>query len=199
MGNFSVNHYARLEPDAHGVAIRYVMDLAEIPTFEMFQQWGPRCRSPEEGDGAGARVGGQPGDHGERQARAGSRAARAGRAGGGRGQHAGGAHHGGPAGGRRRGRVHLRRSQLPGTERVEGDRRSGRQGSQRRIDGLSAGSDGGASTGAEDRIFVDRAGRAAVRPVVTQSRRDRPAPATSAPSTVSRDRARCAGCAPGRW
>jgi nickel/cobalt transporter (NicO) family protein len=40
MGNFSVNHYARLEPDAHGVAIRYVMDLAEIPTFEMFQQWG---------------------------------------------------------------------------------------------------------------------------------------------------------------
>ena len=41
MGNFSVNHYARLEPGAHGVAIRYVMDLAEIPTFEMFQQWGP--------------------------------------------------------------------------------------------------------------------------------------------------------------
>ena len=41
MGNFSVNHFARLEPDARGVAIRYVMDLAEIPTFEMFQQWGP--------------------------------------------------------------------------------------------------------------------------------------------------------------
>ncbi len=40
MGNFSVNHYARLEPDAHGVTIRYVMDLAEIPTFEMLQQWG---------------------------------------------------------------------------------------------------------------------------------------------------------------
>jgi nickel/cobalt exporter len=40
MGNFSVNHYARLDPGAHGVAIRYVMDLAEIPTFEMFQQWG---------------------------------------------------------------------------------------------------------------------------------------------------------------
>ena len=40
MGNFSVNHYARLEPGAHGVAIRYVMDLAEIPTFEMSQQWG---------------------------------------------------------------------------------------------------------------------------------------------------------------
>ena len=41
MGNFSVNHYARLEPGPHGVAIHYVMDLAEIPTFEMFQQWGP--------------------------------------------------------------------------------------------------------------------------------------------------------------
>ena len=41
MGNFSVNHYARLEPGAHGVVIHYVMDLAEIPTFELFQQWGP--------------------------------------------------------------------------------------------------------------------------------------------------------------
>ena len=41
MGNFSVNHYARLQPGAHGVAIHYVMDLAEIPTFELFQQWGP--------------------------------------------------------------------------------------------------------------------------------------------------------------
>jgi nickel/cobalt exporter len=41
MGNFSVNHYARMEPGAHGVAIHYVMDLAEIPTFELFQQWGP--------------------------------------------------------------------------------------------------------------------------------------------------------------
>ena len=35
------NHYARLQPGAHGVAIHYVMDLAEIPTFELFQQWGP--------------------------------------------------------------------------------------------------------------------------------------------------------------
>src|SRR6476646_3469063 len=41
MGNFSVNHYARMQPGVHGVAIRYVMDLAEIPTFELFQQWGP--------------------------------------------------------------------------------------------------------------------------------------------------------------
>ena len=41
MGNFSVNHYARLEPGARGVTIHHVMDLAEIPTFELFQQWGP--------------------------------------------------------------------------------------------------------------------------------------------------------------
>jgi nickel/cobalt exporter len=40
MGNFSVNHYARIEPGAQGVNIRYVLDLAEIPTFELFQQWG---------------------------------------------------------------------------------------------------------------------------------------------------------------
>ena len=40
MGNFSVNHYARIEPGAHGANIRYVLDLAEIPTFELFQQWG---------------------------------------------------------------------------------------------------------------------------------------------------------------
>jgi nickel/cobalt transporter (NicO) family protein len=41
MGNFSVNHYARIEPGPHGARIRYVLDLAEIPTFELFQQWGP--------------------------------------------------------------------------------------------------------------------------------------------------------------
>ncbi len=41
MGNFSVNHYAHLVPGPHGIAIHYVMDLAEIPTFEMLQRWGP--------------------------------------------------------------------------------------------------------------------------------------------------------------
>ena len=39
MGNFSVNHYARLEPGAQGVEILYVLDLAEIPTFELLQNW----------------------------------------------------------------------------------------------------------------------------------------------------------------
>ena len=41
MGNFSVNHFARIKPGAHGLSIEYVLDLAEIPTFELFQQWGP--------------------------------------------------------------------------------------------------------------------------------------------------------------
>jgi ABC-type nickel/cobalt efflux system permease component RcnA len=39
MGNFSVNHYARLEPQARGVEVLYVLDFAEIPTFELLQKW----------------------------------------------------------------------------------------------------------------------------------------------------------------
>jgi ABC-type nickel/cobalt efflux system permease component RcnA len=40
MGNFSVNHYAKLEFGAAGAQLTYVLDLAEIPTFELMQQWG---------------------------------------------------------------------------------------------------------------------------------------------------------------
>ncbi len=47
MGNFSVNHYARILPHDGGADIRYVMDLAEIPTFEMFQKWGLQASSPQ--------------------------------------------------------------------------------------------------------------------------------------------------------
>src|ERR1700692_1351344 len=39
MGNLSVNHYARLEPGAKGVDVTWVLDLAEIPTFELTQSW----------------------------------------------------------------------------------------------------------------------------------------------------------------
>ncbi|HXI41667.1 MAG TPA: hypothetical protein VNH83_16915 [Bryobacteraceae bacterium] len=39
MGNFSVNHYARIEPGVRAVEILYVLDLAEIPTFELLQKW----------------------------------------------------------------------------------------------------------------------------------------------------------------
>ncbi len=45
MGNFSVNHYARLEFGGQGARLTYVLDLAEIPTFELMQQWGPDWKS----------------------------------------------------------------------------------------------------------------------------------------------------------
>lgn len=34
LGNFTINHYARLEPDRAQLRVRYVLDLAEIPTFQ---------------------------------------------------------------------------------------------------------------------------------------------------------------------
>jgi ABC-type nickel/cobalt efflux system permease component RcnA len=39
MGNFSVNHFARFTSEPGAVNIRYVLDLAEIPTFELKQDW----------------------------------------------------------------------------------------------------------------------------------------------------------------
>src|SRR5205823_9555147 len=48
MGNFSVSHYSRIEVGARGVAIRYVLDLAEIPTFQLLQQWKLEASAPQE-------------------------------------------------------------------------------------------------------------------------------------------------------
>jgi len=39
MGNFSVNHYSRLHFRTGGVELTYVLDLAEIPTFELLGEW----------------------------------------------------------------------------------------------------------------------------------------------------------------
>src|SRR6202044_875281 len=39
MGNFSVNHYSRLDLQKNGIQLTYVLDLAEIPTLEILQQW----------------------------------------------------------------------------------------------------------------------------------------------------------------
>src|SRR5579859_1769032 len=47
MGNLSVNHYARLEPGAKGVNVTYVLDLAEIPTFELTQAWNVAKDAPK--------------------------------------------------------------------------------------------------------------------------------------------------------
>src|SRR5580700_11761949 len=48
MGNFSVSHYARIEVSGSGTEIRYVLDLAEIPSFELLQQWGLSADSPRD-------------------------------------------------------------------------------------------------------------------------------------------------------
>jgi nickel/cobalt transporter (NicO) family protein len=49
LGNFSVNHYMRFEAVPGGVEMRYAMDLAEIPTFELLRSWGME-RTSSRGD-----------------------------------------------------------------------------------------------------------------------------------------------------
>src|SRR5580658_7334399 len=39
MGNFSVNHYSRLHFKSGGMELTYVLDLAEIPTFQLMGDW----------------------------------------------------------------------------------------------------------------------------------------------------------------
>ena len=38
MGNFSVNHYSKITVASNGIRVRYLIDLAEIPTFQELQQ-----------------------------------------------------------------------------------------------------------------------------------------------------------------
>src|SRR2546426_1665192 len=40
LGNFSINHYAALEIAPPVVYVRYIIDLAEIPTFQEIQETG---------------------------------------------------------------------------------------------------------------------------------------------------------------
>jgi nickel/cobalt transporter (NicO) family protein len=46
LGNFSANHYMRFEASPRGIEMRYVMDLAEIPTFELLREWGLDRNTP---------------------------------------------------------------------------------------------------------------------------------------------------------
>jgi ABC-type nickel/cobalt efflux system permease component RcnA len=48
MGNFSVNHYTKIEVTPGGASIYFVLDLAEIPTFALMQEWGLTAASPKE-------------------------------------------------------------------------------------------------------------------------------------------------------
>ena len=38
MGNFSINHYSKLIADGEDVRVDYILDFAEIPTFQMFPE-----------------------------------------------------------------------------------------------------------------------------------------------------------------
>jgi len=44
MGNFSVSHYARIEPMASGARLTYALDLAEAPAFDLLRGWGISLR-----------------------------------------------------------------------------------------------------------------------------------------------------------
>ncbi len=39
MGNFSINHYSRIEISQTAISIHAVLDYAEIPTFQLFDDW----------------------------------------------------------------------------------------------------------------------------------------------------------------
>lgn len=38
MGNFSINHYSKIIPGAHAIEVDYIIDMAEIPTFQQIQE-----------------------------------------------------------------------------------------------------------------------------------------------------------------
>jgi nickel/cobalt transporter (NicO) family protein len=46
MGNFSVNHYSKLELTDRGPRLEYVLDLAEIPTLDLLRNWHLERDSP---------------------------------------------------------------------------------------------------------------------------------------------------------
>src|SRR5437764_10526291 len=41
LGNFTINHSARIEPGADRVRLHYVIDMAEIPAFQVLQKINP--------------------------------------------------------------------------------------------------------------------------------------------------------------
>ena len=51
LGNFTINHFARLEIGRETIALRYVIDMAEYPTFQELQSISGRTdgvASPED-------------------------------------------------------------------------------------------------------------------------------------------------------
>ena len=47
MGNFTVSHYAKFQVGAKGADLTYALDLAELPTTNLLQQWGLDRNSPQ--------------------------------------------------------------------------------------------------------------------------------------------------------
>src|SRR5688572_32452349 len=59
LGNFTINHYARLKIDGERIGIRYVVDMAEIAAFQELQKItaeGNGAPSPAELDAYAARA-----------------------------------------------------------------------------------------------------------------------------------------------
>jgi len=46
LGNFTINHFARLEVHSDKIKVRYVIDMAEIPTFQEIQRISSEGNSP---------------------------------------------------------------------------------------------------------------------------------------------------------
>ncbi len=46
MGNFSVSHYAKFQVKGKAVDLTYALDLAELPTLDLLNQWGLDRNSP---------------------------------------------------------------------------------------------------------------------------------------------------------
>jgi ABC-type nickel/cobalt efflux system permease component RcnA len=49
MGNFSISHYAGLHIERDSIEVRYIIDMAEIPTFQEMQQSGLTARQDDPG------------------------------------------------------------------------------------------------------------------------------------------------------
>ena len=50
MGNFSISHYARINASPTAISVHIVVDYAEIPTFQLFSDWGIRSEAEKTQD-----------------------------------------------------------------------------------------------------------------------------------------------------
>jgi nickel/cobalt exporter len=44
LGNFTINHLSKVAFDARGVSLRYILDMAEIPTYQLMREQSPSGR-----------------------------------------------------------------------------------------------------------------------------------------------------------